>query len=270
MLLQIPIKWISLSPSKPHRCRQIFTCGIAIQRFHSRPNTTTTSQIPLRNPTFPTLLHPNRLCQCLPLRIQSLYPLGNLVKLPHKFVQTRHQRMSHLVAQIIYPLIGPILPPRPSLLLGHQYQRLLPIPQHRPNHIALLRPYPPPSHIHIPPIQIHEKMLQIIIRMMRRRQAFQAPLPHQTTKKIVPQIPRRHLNRYPILLAIPLHIRLLYDALYAQLLRQISHKLRIFGTLTTPKTKIHVGHHKRKARQSKQPGHHHRIHPATHRQQRRP
>ncbi len=241
----MPIKWISIFPA-------------------------TTTQIPLRNPTLATLFHPNRLRQCLPLRIQRLHLLGNGVKLPHKFVQRRHHSMPNLIAQIVNSLIGPVLPPRPTLLLSHQNQRLLPIPQHRPYHIALLRPYPPPSDIHIPSIQIHEKMLQIIIRMMRRRQAFHASFLHHTTKKFIPQIPRRHLNRYPISLAIPLHIALLYDALHAQLLRQISHKLRILRTLPSTKPKIHVGHHKRKARQSKQPGHDHRIHPATHRQQRRP
>ena len=190
----MPIKWISVFP-------------------------TTTTQIPLRNPTLTTLVHPNRLRQCLPLCIQNLHLLGNLVKLRHKFVQRRHHSMPHLVAQIIYTLIGPVLSPHPSLLLSHQNQRLLPIPQHRPYHIALLRPYPPPSHIHIPSIQIHEKMLQIIVSMMRRRQPFQAPFLHQTTKKFIPQIPRRHLNRYPISLAITLYIALLYDALHPQLLR---------------------------------------------------
>ena len=188
--------------------------------------------------------------------------------MPHP--NQRHQRVPHLIAQIIYPLIGPVLPPRPTRSLCHQNQRFLPVTQHRSYHIPLLRPYPPPCHIHISSIQIHKKMFQIIIRMMCRSQPLNPPLLHHPSEKFVPQIPRRHLNRHPISLAISLYIALLYAALHPQLLRKIGHKLRVFSTLPSPQPKIHVRHHKRKARQSKQPSHHHRIHTATHRQQCRP
>lgn len=206
----------------------------------------------------------------LPAPQSLLFSHAQAIKFLRKIVQPRHHKMPHLIAQISHPTIAAILPPQPSARHQKFFQFRFQKSQQRPNHIALLLPYPPPCHRRIPAIQIHKKMLQIVVRVMPRRQPFKAPLPHHPSKKRIPQLTRSHLHRDPIGAPIPPNIHPFHKHFHAQLLRQAPHKLFIALTLLAPQSKIHVRHRKRITLHRKQSGHRHRIHTPAHRQQCRP